>query len=245
MGQPAAAPGSSAPVEGAWGGAWGPPATARGPSSEGQAQAKQSAWGRPLPAGAQPQAHLQPSAGQPVAVPGLAGGAVESVPSPARLDQAPVGRGLPPASPQQSPASSLVASPLSLPAVPSGPLPGVLPSSIAGRVAPVVLTAAEVVAAGAALGGSSAANEGRHVVRCKGLPFSATVASVASFFEPLVLPRTPTPPTHVPASPPVGLVLVTRSQPQHGVHPGFPLCSLFPNSGRPYRISSTAACICR
>jgi hypothetical protein len=212
MGQPAAAPVSSAPVEGAWGGAWGPPATVRGPSSEGQALAKQSAWGKPSPASAQQQAHLQPSAGQPVPVPGLAGGAVDSLPPHAHLDKATVVvRGLLAASPQQSPASSLVASPLSVPAIPSGPLPGALPSAIAGRGAPGVLTAAEVVAAGAALGGASTAGEGRHVVRCKGLPFSATVASVASFFEPLVLPRTSAPPAHPPRDGPLLLAATWRT----------------------------------
>jgi hypothetical protein len=192
-------------MEGTWGGTWGPPAPARG-LSDGQAQAKQSAWGKSSPTGVQPQAHLQPSTGQPV--PGLAGGASDSMPSPTRLDQTVVGRGLPPVSPQRSPATSLVMSPLSLPAVPSGPLPGALPSALGGMgapvVPPVIMTAAKVVAAGAALGGASADGGGRHVVRCKGLPFSATVASVASFFEPLVPPQPTLPHSGAcqPASPP-------------------------------------------
>jgi len=85
---------------------------------------------------------------------------------------------------------SAVASPLFLPAVPSGPLPGALPLQVnllPPMGAATGMTAAEVVAAGVAMAGSTAVvGEGRHVVRCKGLPFSATAASVATFFEPLV-----------------------------------------------------------
>lgn len=172
-------------MEGAWGGAWGPPVSTRVASVEGQAQVKTSAWGKPLPAAGQPQPHLQASPqAQPVGgVAGLGAGVpVDPLPVRARLDQAPVGRGLPPASPQQSATSSVVASPLSVPSVPSGPLPGVLSMGIGTSGG---MNAGKVVAA-VALAGSSATSEGRHVVRCKGLPFSATATSVASFFEPLV-----------------------------------------------------------